>query len=138
MWKKDFWKGALEKKKKPVGDRLALIAERKSYLFKNIIYTGPACENVKREGSKLQLNFDQQLFTIGQKKPQDFGSGYRDPAVPDSVIYVKAETLISGKKVTVWSSEAKNPIAVRYGWLLVGKATLQNKGGFLHSLLKRK
>ena len=115
--------------KKPVGDRLALIAEAKSYGFKNIIYTGPACGNVKREGSKLQLDFDQQLFTIDQKSPQGFEIGYRDPAIPDSVIYVKAASLISGNKVTVWSNEAKNPIAVRYGWLLVGKANLQNKEG---------
>ncbi|MEO8854109.1 MAG: sialate O-acetylesterase [Ginsengibacter sp.] len=115
--------------KKQVGDRLALIAEAKSYGFKNIIYEGPTCEKINREGNKLQLDFNQQIFTIDQKKPGGFEIGYRDPAFPDSVIYVKAKSLISGNKVTAWEDEVKNPIAVRYGWLLVGEANLQNKEG---------
>lgn len=79
------------------------------------------------ERSKLQFNFDQQLFTIVQKQPEGFGIGNRDPSVPDSVIYSKAQALINGNKVSVWIDEVKNPKAVRYGWLLVDEANLQNK-----------
>ncbi len=98
-------------------------------VIKILFIQAPEYEKINKEGSKLQLDFDQQLFTIEQKKPEGFEIGYRDPDKKDSIIFVKAQSTISGKKVMVWNDEVKNPVAVRYGWLLVGEANLQNKKG---------
>ena len=114
--------------KREVGERLALIALAKSYGFKNIVSKGPACVKIIEEKDQLQLDFDQQLFTIGHKDPHGFEIGYKNPG-SDSVIFVKAKSIIKGTKVLVWNSQVKNPLVVRYAWLEVGDANLANRNG---------
>lgn len=113
--------------KKEVGDRLALIALAKSYHIDNISYNGPDCEKVVRINTKLQLTFNQQLFTTGQSNAQCFEIGYK--AANDSVRFIKAQSVIKGNKVIVWSDQVKEPLIVRYAWLEPGNAILINKAG---------
>lgn len=124
--------------KREVGDRLALITEAKSYGFKNIICSGRELESIKREKNKLHLGFNQQQYTINQKIPGGFEIGYRAPSLPDSIIYVKAQSHIKGKSISVWNEKVKNPVAVRYAWLLVGEGNLINKEGLASSPFEKK
>lgn len=112
--------------KKPVGERLALIAEAQTYGLKNIIYKGPELTNITKKENKLQVDFNQDLFTAKQAQSAGFEIGYKDE---DSLIYVMAQSKISGKKVMVWNNDVKNPLAVRYGWLVPGEANIINKEG---------
>ena len=74
----------------------------------------------------MQVEFNQQLYTIKNQQPEGFEIGYRDA---DSIIYVKALSKLDGRKVIVWNEDVKNPVSVRYGWLLPGEANLMNKEG---------
>lgn len=114
--------------KKEVGERLALIALNKSYGFKHIIFEGPTCKKVIKAKGKLQLIFDQQLFTIGQKQSRGFEIGYKSQT-NDSVIFVKAQSEIKGNEVIVRNNRVKYPVMVRYAWIEAGQANLINKTG---------
>jgi sialate O-acetylesterase len=114
--------------KKEVGDRLALIALAKSYGCKNLKYQGPVCNKISRVNSKLELHFDQPLFTIEKEKPQGFEIGYKDPG-SDLLQFVKGQSAIKGNKVTVWNDEVRKPLMVRYAWVEAGNANLVNETG---------
>jgi sialate O-acetylesterase len=114
--------------KKEVGERLALIALAKSYGFNHIIFQGPSCKSVIKVNSEVHLTFDQRLFTIHQNKPGDFEMGYKNP-LNDSMIFVQAQSKITGNQVIVWSACVEEPLVVRYAWLDAGEANLVNKTG---------
>jgi sialate O-acetylesterase len=115
-------------RKKEAGERLALIALARSYGGKQMLYEGPVCTKVSPVQNKLELRFDQPLSTKGQEQLQGFEIGYKYLA-GDSVVFVKAQSMLEGNKVLVWSDEVKNPLAVRYAWLEAGAANLVNKAG---------
>ncbi|HEM49252.1 MAG TPA: sialate O-acetylesterase, partial [Caldithrix sp.] len=45
------------KRKKPVGERLALAAQKAAYGEKNIVYSGPIYKSMKTDGNKIILSF---------------------------------------------------------------------------------
>ena len=114
--------------KKQVGDRLALIALAKSYNYNQVIYKGPTCMKISKEGTRLDLRFDQPLFTMGEQKLQGFEIGYKSGAA-DSITFVKARSVIKGNKVIVWNDEVTDPAVVRYAWVEIADANLLNKAG---------
>jgi sialate O-acetylesterase len=111
--------------KKEVGERLALIALAKSYSYQNVIYKGPLCNKISKVNNKLELHFDQSLFTIDKEKPEGFEIGYKN-AGSDSMFFVKAKAIIKGNEAIVWNEKVKNPLVVRYAWLEAGNANLIN------------
>ncbi|GAA4729183.1 hypothetical protein GCM10023229_03000 [Flavisolibacter ginsenosidimutans] len=114
--------------KKEVGERLALIAQAKSYGFKNSVYKGPECFAVSKVGHGLLVSFDQTLFTIDDKKPQGFEIGYKDSKT-NSLLFVPAEATIQNHQVKVWNNNVKDPLVVRYAWLEISNANLKNSSG---------
>jgi sialate O-acetylesterase len=112
--------------KKEVGERLAFIALAKSYAYKNVIYKGPVCNKISKVNNKLELRFDQKLFTIDEEKPQGFEIGYKDPS-SDSMRFVKAQSIVKHNEVEVWNDTVKVPLVVRYAWLDAGEANLINQ-----------
>jgi sialate O-acetylesterase len=117
------------KRKKEVGDRLALIALAKDYGFKKINYKGPEIKKASREKGKAVLEFESAaaLKTDGSFL-QGFEIGYRT-ASPDSVVFVKAQAKLAGNKIIVWHVDHQEPVAVRYAWLLAGEANLLDEEG---------
>jgi sialate O-acetylesterase len=114
--------------KKEVGDRLALIALAKSYGCKNLEYEGPLCNKIYKVNNKLELHFDQPLFTGEKENPEGFEIGYKNPG-SNLMQFVKAQSTIKGNKVVVWNNKVTDPLMVRYAWLEAGDASLINKAG---------
>jgi sialate O-acetylesterase len=96
------------KNKQDVGRRLALWALAKTY-GKKVEYFGPMYKNMKVEGNKVVLEFDKVCKTKGDELKGFIIAGADRAFVP-----AKAEA--KGQKVTVWSKEINEPVAVRYAW----------------------
>ncbi len=116
-------------RKKQVGERLALIAIAKDYGNKKIVFKGPELKNVIRDNEKLILEFEQSFsaLKVGGDTLKGFEIGYRSSN--DSIVFNKAQANLQGNKVVVWSDAIKEPVEVRYAWLLVGEANLFNEEG---------
>jgi len=114
------------KNKRDVGERLALWALVKNYGKKDLIYSGPLYKEIKVEGTKIRVFFDNvgSGLTVATKK------GY-DPVVKESQgklrkfaiagedkKWVWADAVIEGKAVVVSSSEVPKPVAVRYAFTM--------------------
>jgi sialate O-acetylesterase len=112
--------------KKEVGERLAFIALAKSYAYKNVVFKGPVCNNISKLNNQVELGFDQPLYTINKEKPQGFEIGYKDPG-SDSMLFVKAQSIIKDNKAIVWNDKVNVPLMVRYAWLEAGEANLINE-----------
>lgn len=111
-------------RKKPVGERLALLALAKSY-GKPCIYSGPVPVEVKKESDKLRVRFD----TIGSElRTEKDGWKELEIAGQDGLFY-PATAEINKSDAIVSCSQVKNPAAMRYGWKPYFKPTLFNKEG---------
>lgn len=107
------------KNKQEVGRRLALNALAKVY-GENIPYSGPMYKSMKKEGSKLRLQFtntDKGLKIKGGKQLKGFAIAGKDK----KFVWAKAKIVHStlsgdGDEVIVWSPKIKHPVAVRYAW----------------------
>ncbi|HEY4205207.1 MAG TPA: sialate O-acetylesterase, partial [Puia sp.] len=124
-------------RKKEVGDRLAFIALARDYGKKDLVYKGPEAQAVRVEKGKAVVSFDASpsgLSTSGQPGAtptaggtvKGFELGYRSG---DSTAFVPADAKIEGDKVVVWNDKVKDPVEVRYAWLLVDQADLYNTAG---------
>jgi sialate O-acetylesterase len=118
--------------KQDVGKRLALWALAKNY-GKSIIYSGPLYKSMKIDGNKIVLSFTHAESGLVIKKingETNFLISGKDSS------FVKAEVEVRGNKLVVFSSQVKNPIAVRYAWSNTAEATLFNKEGLPASTFK--
>jgi hypothetical protein len=127
-------------RKKEVGDRLALIALARDYGEKKVVYKGPEARKAGVENGKVSVVFEPSPAKLsasdqpasvqysGRSDVKGFELGYRAPS-GDSLIFVPAEAAIKGKRVIVWSDRVKDPVEVRYAWLLVGEANLYDNTG---------
>jgi sialate O-acetylesterase len=106
------WNDIHPDRKKDVGDRLALAAEKLVYGEK-IVASGPTHRSHTTEGNKVILQFDNTgggLVTSDGEEPQEFAIAGADKR------FVWAHARIDGDKVIVWSEEVKDPKYVRYAW----------------------
>jgi len=112
------------KNKKDVGERMALWSLAKDYGKKDLVYSGPLYREMKIEGDKIRLVFDNvgSGLTVATKK------GY-DPIVKDPQCklqkfaiagedkkWVWADAVTDGKTVVVSSPSVPKPVAVRYAF----------------------
>ena len=101
------------KRKKPVGYRLALAAEKVAYGEDAIVYSGPIYKSMLIEGNKIILTFTNVgsgLVTKDSRKLSCFEiCGIDDEFYP-------AEAKIENDKIIVWSDNVAAPVAVRYAW----------------------
>ncbi len=106
------WNDIHPDRKKPVGERLALAAEKIAY-GDDIVYSGPIFTSAAFSGDKVIISFGNTgggLITIDGEAPQEFAVAGADKK------FGWAHAKIEGDKVIVWSDEVKDPKFVRYAW----------------------
>ena len=106
------WNDIHPDRKKEVGDRLALAAEKIAY-GENIVYSGPIYQSSTIEGNKIIISFSNTgsgLITNDGEEPAEFAIAGADKK------FVWAKAKIEGDKIIVWSDDVANPMYVRYAW----------------------
>ena len=98
--------------KKPVGERLVLIAAKQVY-DKSVVASGPVIDSVKRNGARLVLKFHlaKGMRTRDDKAPSGFE--LRDS---DGKWHPAKAHIVDGA-IELISDDVKKPSAVRYGWI---------------------
>ena len=110
--------------KKPVGERLALLALHHTY-NRDIACDGPAFTHAERMHGALRLHF---THTDGRLVAKGDHLGEFSVAGADRVWHW-AEACIEGDTVIVSSPAVPEPVAVRYAWQANPLATLYNGAG---------
>ena len=114
------------KKKKPVGERLALLALAKEYGQKDLVYSGPLYREMKEKSGEIWLKFDH---VGGGLKSRDGEELSHFQVAGKDRQFTLAEARISGDYVVVKSEKVKKPVAVRYGWGNADEPNLMNAEG---------
>ena len=107
------WNDIHPDRKKDVGDRLALAAEKVAYGEKDVVYSGPLYGSATVDGNRILVSFSNigsGLTTSDGEAPSEFIIAGADKK------FVWAKTKIEGDKVMVWSDEIASPVYVRYAW----------------------
>ncbi|NOU36814.1 MAG: hypothetical protein HOO88_08595 [Kiritimatiellaceae bacterium] len=110
--------------KRPIGERLALLARAKTYGEK-IVYSGPRVRSCKLSGSQMEISFDHiggGLTALGAGLP-----GFEVCGADQ--VFKPAAAVIADDKVIVSSTEVTAPVAVRYAWSMGPDLSLGNREG---------
>jgi sialate O-acetylesterase len=107
------WNDIHPDRKKEVGDRLALLAEKMVYGNKSVIASGPLYQSIKRDGSKLVINFSNTGSGLLSKDSDELK--WFAIAGPDQK-YVWANAKIEGDHVIASNESIPDPVYVRYAW----------------------
>ncbi|BBH22103.1 9-O-acetylesterase [Paenibacillus baekrokdamisoli] len=110
--------------KKPVGERLALLALERVY-EQPVESSGPVYKDYLIDHNKIILHFDHTGNGLEARGNQLIGFEIAD----ETNEYVSAQAVIEGATVEVWSDQIVNPLAVRYGWANYTEANLVNSFG---------
>ena len=116
-------------KKKPVGDRLALLARRIAY--KEKVTTSPFVKDWEREASSIRVTFfDAGAGLSVPKEAKGVLTGW-EIAGGDNKYYPAIAEIDPKRKdaVRVYSPDVPYPFHVRYGWRNVPTGNLQNSDG---------
>ncbi len=142
------------KQKRPVGERLALVARSLVY-GERIVHSGPRLHGMKIDGSRVILTFDHTGSGLETRRlvlediAKDGRSGLtggalhvahdadRSAQVPlqgftiagDDQKFVNAQATIDGNTVIVQSPLVPKPVAVRFGWADYPTGNLFNSEG---------
>lgn len=111
--------------KKPVGERLALLARKQVY-GENIVASGPRFAGVKFEGPKAVVSFTELGGGLVIKGDKLKGFALVKGVGGKSV---DATATVVGDTVEVTAPGVEKPVAVTYGWANVSDANLANKAG---------
>ncbi len=107
------WNDIHPDRKKEVGERLALAAEKIAYGEKNIIYSGPIYQSATINGNKITITFSNVgsgLITIDSEELNEFAIAGADKK------FLWAKAKIDRDKIVVWNDDIVNPMYVRYAW----------------------
>jgi sialate O-acetylesterase len=110
------------KKKQPVAQRLARIAEAKVYGM-NVPYEGPIFDSATVEGNAIVVHFKRGadgLKIKGDKLNEITLAG-------DDKQFHPADAVIDGDTLRITSTDVPHPVAVRYAWRNGSSANLYNK-----------
>ncbi|WP_020472871.1 sialate O-acetylesterase [Zavarzinella formosa] len=111
--------------KAPVGQRLAYLAESRTYGLK-IEDSGPAYKSMVADGPKAVVSFDHLgggLVAQNGKELTGFTLAGEDK------VFHPAKAVIEGDTVVVTSDKVQKAVAVRYGWKNFPVVNLANKAG---------
>ena len=109
------------RQKRPVGERLALLALSETYGF-SCVPSGPLYKSMQQDGGRLVLDFD---FGEGMKgRDTEPVRGFE--VAGEDGIWHKADIRIKGSRVIVWSRDVPHPLRARYGWQPYTDANLVN------------
>ena len=109
--------------KQPVGLRLALLAEERTYDI-SVESSGPVFKSAERDGSTMRVKFSHAQGLLS-RTPKVTGF---EVAGADKVFH-PATAKLDGKSVIVSASEVPEPAAVRYAWTNNPAASLFNRDG---------
>lgn len=107
------WNDIHPDRKKEVGVRLALAAEKITYGEKDIVYSGPVYQSAVTDGNKIIISFSNTgsgLISNDGEELKQFAIAGADKK------FVWANAVIEGDKVVVWSDTVTDPMYVRYAW----------------------
>lgn len=114
------------KVKKPVGQRLALLALANDYGKSDLVSSGPQFKSFKVEANKIRLDFT----SIGSGLTAKGGGELTHFTIAgDDKKFVPAQAVIKGDSVIVSSKQIAKPAAVRFGWGNADKPNFTNKEG---------
>jgi sialate O-acetylesterase len=106
------WNDIHPDRKKEVGDRLALAAEKIAY-GENVVYSGPLYRSSRVDDNKMIISFTN----IGSGLISNDGEALQEFAIAGAdKKFVWANAKIEGDKIIVWSDDVKEPKFVRYAW----------------------
>ncbi len=100
-------------KKKEVGKRLALAAQKLAYGDVEQLTSGPVLCAAQREGHTIRLSFHES--GSGLKFIEQDGSSLFEISGSNQV-FVRAEYKIDADSIIVWKKEICDPASVRYAW----------------------
>ncbi|HEV8505735.1 MAG TPA: sialate O-acetylesterase [Chitinophagaceae bacterium] len=107
------WNDIHPDRKKEVGERLALAAEKFAYGEKDVVYSGPIYQSSTVNANKITISFANTgsgLITNDGEELSQFAIAGSDRK------FVWAKAKIEGDKVVVWNDDVPNPMYVRYAW----------------------
>lgn len=110
--------------KKPVGERLALVARSVAYKEK-LVFSGPMYEAMKMQDNKIALQFKH----VGGGLEAKGGELKGFLIAGEDKLWHKAKAEIKGAQVIVTSTDVAKPVAVRYAWAKYPTCNLYNKEG---------
>ena len=107
------WNDIHPDRKKEVGDRLALLAEKIAYGEKEIVYSGPLYQSATIDGNKIIVSFSN----VGSGLITNDGEALNYFAIAGAdKKFVWAKAIIRDDKVIVWNENVLHPVYVRYAW----------------------
>jgi sialate O-acetylesterase len=113
--------------KKPIGDRLALAAQRLVYHDRQVVSSGPVFQRARVAGRSVILSFGEAgtgLATSDGAAPGQFAVAGADS------VFRQAEAKIVNNEVVVVSEFVERPVYIRYAWGdNPAKANLINREG---------
>lgn len=115
------------KNKQEVGRRLALLALAKTYTRPNVVCSGPTFKDMKVEGNKLRINFDNVAGGLATRNTQPLS--WFEIIDAEEGGFVKADAKIDGSSLLLTSPEVKHPVAMRFAWDMLAEPNLMNSAG---------
>lgn len=112
--------------KQEVGRRLALLALNRTYGKKDVVCSGPVFKEMKAEGDKLRLTFDNAQG-LASRDGQPLS--WFEIIDADEGGFVKAEARVENGAVVLSSPEVKHPVAMRFAWDMLAEPNLVNGAG---------
>ncbi|WP_417351568.1 sialate O-acetylesterase [Flavobacterium alkalisoli] len=106
------WNDIHPDRKKEVGERLALAAEKTAY-NESVISSGPSYKSSEIQGNKIIVSFNNTgsgLSTADGEAPSEFAIAGADKN------FVWAKTKIDGNTVILWNENIEKPLYIRYAW----------------------
>ena len=114
------------KRKKPVGERLALVALAKDYGRSAIVYSGPEYTDFEIETNQVRLRFKHVGDGLASRDGKPLS--HFTIAGKDKQFY-PATAQIDGQTILVQSAKVNQPVAVRFAWGNADEPNLMNKEG---------
>ena len=99
-------------KKEPVGDRLALAAQKVAYGDNNVVYSGPIYKSLEIKGNRVILSFTN----VGGGLVAKGGELKCFEICGIDNVYYPAKATIANNKIVVTSEKVDKPVATRYAW----------------------
>jgi sialate O-acetylesterase len=107
------WNDVHPLRKREVGERLALAAQRVAYGDAGVVCSGPLFASMRAEDGRIVVSFSN----IGSGLAARDGGELRHFAIAGADRrFVWANARIEGDSVIVWSDQVPEPAAVRYAW----------------------
>lgn len=101
------------KNKQDVGRRLALNALKVAY-EKDVVYSGPSYKEMKIDGEKVILSYENLGSGFYLKDKYGYVNGFT--VAGEDKVFHWAQAQISGDNIIIYSEKVSKPKAVRYGW----------------------